>query len=394
MKKNILYISWDGILEPLGQSQILSYIKHLSINFNFYLISFEKKRDYKNIKNFNEISLVCNKLGIKWFRLNYSQNIPFISNLLNLIKCFFLSFYIILRYKINLIHSRSYPSAFIGLLCKKIFKIKLIFDMRGFWIDEKVDAGLWKKKSFIYNYGKKIEKLLIKNSDVIISLSENGKIELNNTFGGIIPPIFVIRTCTDLKKFTPKIQRKNALTTLGYVGNVKGWYLFEPVLNFYQYFKNKQNNSVLRIFNITDHEYIKKIVEKFNFDENDIILEKCSFSNIPNEMKKIDIGIFFIQKSFSKKASCATKLGEFLATGIPIITNDGIGDHSEILLKSKTGIILKKFDNYNMKKSVDSINNLLNDSNLSKRCQKVSRDFFSLEAGVKTYLKVYNSLLQ
>ena len=42
-RKKILYISYDGILDPIGESQILSYLEKLCKDFDFYLITFEKK---------------------------------------------------------------------------------------------------------------------------------------------------------------------------------------------------------------------------------------------------------------------------------------------------------------------------------------------------------------
>ena len=42
----ILYISYDGVLEPLGQSQILSYLKNLSLSNKIFLLSFEKKKRF------------------------------------------------------------------------------------------------------------------------------------------------------------------------------------------------------------------------------------------------------------------------------------------------------------------------------------------------------------
>ena len=47
-KKNILYISYDGILEPIGQSQILPYIIRLSEKYNINIITFEKSKDLDN----------------------------------------------------------------------------------------------------------------------------------------------------------------------------------------------------------------------------------------------------------------------------------------------------------------------------------------------------------
>ena len=44
---SVLYISYDGMLEPLGQSQVLSYLKRLASDRSIHLISFEKAADWK-----------------------------------------------------------------------------------------------------------------------------------------------------------------------------------------------------------------------------------------------------------------------------------------------------------------------------------------------------------
>ena len=105
------------------------------------------------------------------------------------------------------------------------------------------------------------------------------------------------------------------------------------------------------------------------------------------------MGFFFIKPSYAKKASCATKLGEFLASGIPCITNMGVGDHSEILKKNDTGILLKKFDKNNFNNTIKLIEKFKSDSKLRNRCIKTAKEFFSLEEGVSSYLKIYSSLI-
>ena len=46
---SVLYISYDGMLEPLGQSQVLAYLKHLVADRPIHLISFEKAGDWANV---------------------------------------------------------------------------------------------------------------------------------------------------------------------------------------------------------------------------------------------------------------------------------------------------------------------------------------------------------
>ena len=45
IKKKSLFISYDGLSDPLGQSQIIPYVLHLSkYSKEIHIISFEKKK--------------------------------------------------------------------------------------------------------------------------------------------------------------------------------------------------------------------------------------------------------------------------------------------------------------------------------------------------------------
>jgi hypothetical protein len=54
--------------------------------------------------------------------------------------------------------------------------------MRGFWVDEKVDAGIWKKNSIIFNLSKKVESKMLRKSDHIITLTNSGKKIIKKNF--------------------------------------------------------------------------------------------------------------------------------------------------------------------------------------------------------------------
>ena len=49
MSFGVLYISYDGMLEPLGKSQVLGYLNRLAVDRPIHLISFEKPSDWNNI---------------------------------------------------------------------------------------------------------------------------------------------------------------------------------------------------------------------------------------------------------------------------------------------------------------------------------------------------------
>ena len=84
-KYQVLYISLDGIMEPLGQSQVLKYLEKLSQKYEINLISFEKSNDIQNSKLLNEISKRCSDSHIIWHRAKYRNSLYGIGQIINLL---------------------------------------------------------------------------------------------------------------------------------------------------------------------------------------------------------------------------------------------------------------------------------------------------------------------
>ena len=67
---------------------------------------------------------------------------------------------------------------------KKKHNIPFIFDMRGFYPDERVDGKIWNQTSFIfkkiYAYFKLKEKEFLRSANATISLTKTGKKEILN----------------------------------------------------------------------------------------------------------------------------------------------------------------------------------------------------------------------
>ena len=71
-------------------------------------------------------------------------------------------------------------------------------------------------------------------------------------------------------------------------------------------------------------------------------------------LNKFNFAVYFIKPTFAKKASCPTKLAEFMFSGLPIITNKGVGDIEYFKKESNFYLILIKL----MKKILKNIKNL------------------------------------
>ena len=139
--QSILYISYDGITENISNSQTIPLLNEYSKCNNVYLISFEKKpNEARKSRNY------LNK-KIKWHYIKFETNL--ILKLFSFITCKIKILKILLFNKIDIIQTRSYVPTFFILIPKLFIKFKLIFDIRGFWFDEKFEAG--HISSFNYN---------------------------------------------------------------------------------------------------------------------------------------------------------------------------------------------------------------------------------------------------
>ena len=67
----------------------------------------------------------------------------------------------------------------IGLYVKNKTGAKFIFDMRGFWPDERVDGGVWARDSLPYKYFKGVERKLFLGADHVVSLTHSGAVEFS-----------------------------------------------------------------------------------------------------------------------------------------------------------------------------------------------------------------------
>ena len=72
--RRVVYLTCNGLMEPLGQSQIWPYLRGLSDEFAFTLISFEKPVDRSNAYIVQSMKSQCYTKGVKWIALCFFAN--------------------------------------------------------------------------------------------------------------------------------------------------------------------------------------------------------------------------------------------------------------------------------------------------------------------------------
>ncbi len=403
MSHKVLYLSYDGMTDSLGQSQVLPYLFGLANKgVCIHLVSFEKKEFSKDIPRIKEL---CDENGILWHPQSYTKKPPLISTVKDIRRMKKVALNLHEAVDFDLVHCRSYIPSIIGRFLQKKKKLKLVFDMRGFWADERIEGGIWDIKNPIfktaYKFFKRKEIEFFNESDAVVSLTHKGKEEIKS-WDNIpkLPKIEVIPCCVDLDHFhSDKVEestveiKRNELGilkedfVLGYVGSIGTWYMLPEMLDYYAVLRHQKANSKFLFISREPKDNIINLAKEKGIPEDEIIVIGTTHNEVPIYVSLFDFSIFFIRPTFSKKASSPTKQGELMALGIPIICNAGVGDTDAIIKDANAGIVLEKLD----KESYQACK--LNPSDYNKdEIRAGAEKWYSLKNGVKKYYGIYERL--
>ena len=396
MNRPILYITYDGLTDPLGQSQVLPYLLGLARHgYSFHILSFEKKGSF--LANRQQVDALIAGQHITWHPQAYHKWPPVFSGIYDVWQ---------MRKKASALHHghnfktiwcRSYLPALAGLYLKRKFGVPFIFDMRGFWADERVDGGTWPQSNLVfravYRYFKGMEKRLLQEADHVVVLTNKARQVLadRKLHNNPIPKaISVIPCCADTDFFDPAKVAKEAKElmrsrlgilphhrVLVYAGSLGTWYMLEEMLSYFKGQQAGEPDWKFLIISKDNPDVVFKRAAKLDIDRQDIVIRASSREEMPLYLSLGSRAISFIMPSFSKQASSPTKLAEYMAMGLPTVCNSGVGDVDSIIRESGAGWLFE--ENGSMMRGVEKTD---------IEIRQFTLDHFSLESGVAEYRKI------
>jgi glycosyltransferase involved in cell wall biosynthesis len=279
--------------------------------------------------------------------------------------------------------------------------------MRGLWVDERVDGGLWPQNRLInrllYKSYKVIERGLLACATHVIVLTDKVVPEIKRLSPSLKVPITVIPCCADFEHFVPTgstdqqhVRKKLGIPTdafvISYLGSLGTWYLLEEMLLFFSIAAHHQNKIHMLFITHDWCEQQELLLKAMELDHmrNRIHVCPASRTQVPALLGASDIMLSFIKPSYSKIASCPTKLAEAFALGIPVISNAGVGDVEKLTHDINGGAVVD-LDNIQLIKhiamNIESIPAKVGDGLRAR-----ARVRLGLEVAVRNYKSVYNAL--
>ena len=399
----ILYLTYDGLTDPLGRSQILPYLLGLANDkgFKFKVISFEKVKNYENEKMV--VQDLIAPLNIQWIPLTYHKFPPVFSTIYDLFRLHRLAYELVDKESIDMVHCRSYLTALVGLAMKRSKGVKFIFDMRGFWADERLEGGIWNLKNpvfeIIYRYFKRKEKQFLQAADHVVVLTNKAQEIIERWEPKSDMSVTVIPCCVDMALFDPEKAKKRGLkrSTLGlrendlvivYHGSLGTWYMLDEMVRYFKYMRESHDNAKFLILTMDATKSILELCQHYKLNTQDLVIKAVTRDEVPAHLCLADFAIFFIRPVFSKQASSPTKSAELMSLGIPAICNSKVGDIA-YFYEEGMGDLVDVEDENQLKASARGLAKIQVDRS---KIMEICRKNFSLQIGIASYGQVYNSL--
>jgi len=407
--KRVLFISYNGMLDPLGQTQVIPYLKQLAeAGVEFTLLSFEREVAYTpgGRERCRQLHEELKQHQIDWHRLPYHKTPSLPATAYDVFAGTSLARKLVRTKQIALVHARSHIPATIALRLKRRLGTKMIFDVRGLMADEYVDANHWRKDSVPYRLTKNAERRALTAADGVVTLTQTIWDVIKNwdSLRDRNVPHAVVPCCADLELFrfddAVRAQRRRELGiedrfVIVYSGSIDGWYLTEEMCDFFVTLRAQNPTAFFLWLTNGNRERIKKLMTDRSVSTDDFQIISVLPAEVPSYLSAADAGLAFIKNCFSKQASSPTKYAEYLGCGLPLVINAGIGDSDALIDDERVGEMVRRFDQEEYARAAAAIEVMTSDVEQTRqRAREVAERLLDVRrVGRERYVELYEQVL-
>jgi glycosyltransferase involved in cell wall biosynthesis len=402
-----LYICYFGLREPLVQTQVLPYLRQLkSEKLRVSLLTFEPRLEQtwtpEEIANQRE-SLAAE--GISWHHLKYHKRPSLPATMYDMAVGARTILKLMRREGVNILHARNHVPGVMSAIAKRSGRAQMVFDIRGFMPEEYVDAGVWPENGVLYRGLKRVERQLFRVSDAFVLLTERAR---EIVFPGrtdtdkLERPIEVIPCCVDFARFDQtqdsreSTRRELNLTNrrvIVYVGSFDGWYMTDEMIDFLATAHRQDPQTFSMILTQSSRDMVSDRLTRRGVPAHDFLVTELAPREVPQFLNAADVAISFIKPCYSKQSSSPTKIAEYLASGLPVICNAGIGDLDKLVTEKRVGALLNEFNEQAYLEALGEIQTMQKEEGLAERMRSVALQEFDLaRVGRTRYRRLYERL--
>ena len=367
----ITYLSMDPLSSTVGASQVLPYVERFADRgVDVELLTFEHVVDQAVRERLAGV-------GVVWRPQRYGRHGPAggLGRVLRAARAVRGS---------SVVHARSDMAAasvmLAGLDC-------WVWDVRSLWADQKVATGVMRDGSPQERLMRWVERQAAYRSTAVITLTGSAIDELDRRYGGVVSPkARVVTTCTDLDRFTLSVLPPAPSRVL-LAGTLNRYYDVQSMLDL-----------VVEMRRRRPVQFIVASPGDTDWEDELAGMDALRVSATRDEMAKLvsscHVGLSVCRDDAgpSLRAAMPTKIGEFLASGRPVVVNPGLVDAAGMVERSDCGVVYGRSSSTGVIEAVDRLEMLLADPDLPGRCRSLAEAHFDLDRGVDRLLAIYGEL--
>ncbi|MBD0370376.1 MAG: glycosyltransferase [Pyrinomonadaceae bacterium] len=391
-----LYLCYFGLREPLVQTQVLPYLRQLAgAGVEVYLLTFEPKMKERWGKE--ELEAERARLmndGIRWLWLPYHKRPSMPATFYDVLAGAWKAVRLIQRHRIDVLHARAHIAMAMALLAHKLTRCRLIFDIRGLVAEEYADAEVWAENSLPFRMVKRLEKSGIRRADQLVVLTNRMRDWLVEQKLATADEIEVIPCCVDFSRFEaekpsePQTEERFVIT---YAGSVTGLYLLEEMGRFFLAVREEKPRAFFQIMTASEPEEAARRLRQVGLSSDDFWIGAVPPRDVPRHLRRARLGLSFRKPAFSQIAASPTKIAEYLAAGLVVVCNAGVGDMDEMLETERVGVIVKTLEPAAYREAALRAIKLAEEADIQERCFDAARRHFDLiTVGGARYRSVYD----
>lgn len=393
-----LYICYFGLREPLVQTQVLPYLRVLAAGgLGVHLLTFEPEMQRAWTARTETVAHArLAGEGINWSALPYHKRPSVPATLYDIAAGARAAVRLLREHDIEVIHARAHVPLAMALIAQRATGCRLVFDLRGLMAEEYADAGVWVEGSLKFRAIKKLERAGLKRADQVVVLTRAMRDWLLEHRLATAEKIEVIPCCVDFARYAhdkdvhePAAERFEVI----YAGSVTGLYMLEEMGRFFVALRTCEPRAFLRILTMSPRDEAAARLQQTGISPEDFWIGKVSADEVPLQLRRARLGLSFRKPTFSQVAASPTKIPEYLAAGLPVVSNAGIGDVDDLLERERVGVVVRDFTTAEFARAAEVAHALANDASVPPHCVEVARLHFDLKAvGGKRYANVYSRM--
>jgi glycosyltransferase involved in cell wall biosynthesis len=213
----------------------------------------------------------------------------------------------------------------------------------------------------------------------------------------------VIPCCVDFARFREAERRERAEVrrelklegrrVIVYVGSFGGWYMTEETARFMALAHAEDPSTYSLILTQTAPEKIADQLRSLGVRSEDFFVGKVPPAEVPRYLRASDIAVSFIRACYSKLSSSPTKIAEYLAAGLPVVCNAGVGDVDAVIEGDRVGVVIDKFDDDAFRAALARVEQMRRDEETAARCRTSAVTRFDIErVGGLKYRRLYERM--